>query len=795
MIRDRTQGRFETMIIRIRDRSKYAALALPLLSAVGLVAFGTGYRASTAMQNDGSAWLVKGRTVAHVNGETRRADADVAKDLATGKQGLEVVQTRSGDVFVVNDDTGEVTRIDTGTMTPAQKRQESGKDESGKDKVDVLSTGESTYLIDRQHSKVQEVDPKTLMTERTVDVPGRIDDAAVDDAGNCWVLDGKRGRLQRIVDGQGAGEVAVGSGRGMRLTLVGGHPVVVEPTSGQVVRVDGNHAVPAAHLPVSLGRQVEVNAPTAAGSTAWLAVRSRGELVSVDVDTGRWRPLSLNVTEGADLGPPVAAFGRVYVPDYTDRLVLVVDASSMKRLQDVEVPGHSPQFQLFLRNGKVWANDPYDQKGRVIGSDGRAAPIDKGPGHGVQDGDAPSRTAPPTTERHPNEAPTTPSPSKQPEANPQPSTTSSSTTSSTVVSRPPAAGPRMVEVPDVVGRDMKQACPILVQAGLSCDLMEVPPQPGAVPGQVVATNPPAHTQVRPGRLISVQYFGKSTVPGVVGQSVASACQPITQSKLSCRQVDRGAAPPGQPTGVVVAQQPSAGTVVVSGTEVTVESYGGRAVPPVVGMSRDQACAVLQSPDYSLGCQPVVARAPSQANVVNTQQPAAGAVVTPGTPVQVSYDPDGISPLYRLKRLHTNVWVITSDEQHYQNLKAGTSGYTYIDEGVIGRAYAPTVPDAADLSPLWSYHCNPPDDGHIGPIIYYTNVQSPPGLSSCKLQAGLAALVYNQQYPGTIPLYRMIKRHDGTVDYSYITDRDMNYYLTRPEPWSVDVVLGYVWPPP
>ena len=66
----------------LRSKLTRVALAGALVASVLVVSFGTGYRASQAVLDDGSAWLVKGRTVAHVNAETGRTDAEVARDLA-----------------------------------------------------------------------------------------------------------------------------------------------------------------------------------------------------------------------------------------------------------------------------------------------------------------------------------------------------------------------------------------------------------------------------------------------------------------------------------------------------------------------------------------------------------------------------------------------------------------------------------------------------------------------------------------------------------------------------------------
>jgi len=108
----------ETLRATVRARFTRLVVVLAVLAGVLVVAFGTGYRASQAVVDDGSAYLVKGRSITHVNAETGRSDADVARELAKGDERLQVVQTPSGQVYVVSAD-GATTKIDLGEMAPA----------------------------------------------------------------------------------------------------------------------------------------------------------------------------------------------------------------------------------------------------------------------------------------------------------------------------------------------------------------------------------------------------------------------------------------------------------------------------------------------------------------------------------------------------------------------------------------------------------------------------------------------------------------------------------------------------
>jgi hypothetical protein len=187
---------------------------------------------------------------------------------------------------------------------------------------------------------------------------------------------------------------------------------------------------------------------------------------------------------------------------------------------------------------------------------------------------------------------------------------------------------------------------------------------------------------------------------------------------------------------------------------------------------------------------VVADAPSPPNRVHTQTPAGGALAAPGTTVQVAYDDTATAPLVRLKRKSTNVWILSSNPDHVQYLLGGGSGYEYINEATLGQAYHPSTPPSSFLVPFYSFFT---DDGHLGTNRYYsTDLTPPPGWTreSGGAHNGVAGLVFNQQFPGTIPVYRLVKA--SGPDYTYATSPgDLSYYQSRG--FVIDAPLGYVRP--
>jgi hypothetical protein len=805
------------MRARLRTSLGHIGLVFALLAGVLVIAFGTGYRASTALLSDGSAWLVKGHTAAHVNGTDGRvdakiADAETAKALATGKERLQIVQTPAGGVYIVNKTTGHVTPIDTTTMQPAGAGHQGT---SGK--VELLAGGGRAHIADRGRGTITPVNPKTIQPMGApIVIDGGIRAAVADSSGAVWVLSDDGTTVRRVAGGTIAATVPVlpagNRDRRAALTLVGNRPVVVTGRS-EVLLIGADRVDQTLRAPIPAGAQVVLNDPSVPGDRVWISLPESGQLAWVDLDSGTGGITSLRAGGGETPGAAVVAGGRVYVPARAQGVVVVLDAPEQGAVtfrETITVPGNASDFDLFAKDDQVWINPPFDQRAVVVRPDGTHKTIDKGSGDGVRGdhgeqlpgadgGDRreptakppalpppavtprPSATAQPPsgdhgpeTPRPPVSAPPTPRPTQQP--TPQPST----------------GVAEMTVVPAVVGQLKDDACRALGASQLNCRLAVVTAPSGRL-GEVVASDPPAGSRVRMGTLVTLTYLGDVSVPSLVGRPVAEACQALqATARLQCVQVDRGsAAGTGQPPGVVVAQDPGAGAIVRFGSQVRIEFYGSGGsltVPGVVGKDKDQACADLAAAGFA--CQQVVADAPSPLNRVHTQTPAANTVAAPGTTVQVAYDDTATAPLVRLKRKSTNVWILSSNPDHVQYLLGGGSGYEYINETTLGQAYHPSTPSSSFLVPFYSFFTN---DGHLGTNRYYsTDPTPPPGWTreSGGAYDGVAGLVFNQQYAGTVPVYRLVKA--SGPDYTYATSPgDISYYQSRG--FATDAVLGYVWP--
>jgi hypothetical protein len=274
---------------------------------------------------------------------------------------------------------------------------------------------------------------------------------------------------------------------------------------------------------------------------------------------------------------------------------------------------------------------------------------------------------------------------------------------------------------------------------------------------VVGLDPPAGSRLRPGRVVEVRHVeeeGQSRD----GQSTrrSSSSEPAPAPPDEASPPPQTAPPPAAPAQV--------------------------AVPAVTGAGVFDACGAVQA--AGLVCTTAPTKAAAAPFVIYSQSPAAGTPVPPGSAVTVQYDDTQPAALFRIKRYHTNVWVIGTDQAHIQELMATGS---YIDQATLGQAYPCCTRGVAHLRSVWSF--KNPSTPHDGDNRYYSANPTPPGPNW--EVSGEVGQVLAQAVEGTVPLYRVAKHHDGTADFSYATPTDLAYYQSHN--FQVDETIGWIWP--
>ncbi|MET0560341.1 MAG: Stk1 family PASTA domain-containing Ser/Thr kinase [Gaiellaceae bacterium] len=196
-------------------------------------------------------------------------------------------------------------------------------------------------------------------------------------------------------------------------------------------------------------------------------------------------------------------------------------------------------------------------------------------------------------------------------------------------------GSDTVAVPYVVGIQAALAAQRIEEEGLTPQVRRVS-NSDVEEGVVFLQNPTEGTRVDQGTVVRIDVSsGKPevTIPSVVGQTAEDAVAELTRAGLVAQVVEVNS---DRDEGSVTAQSPSAGTVVVEGTQVRVNvSKGPRPVnvPNVVGLPYDQAASELQRAGF------VVSRidedSDQAAGIVTRQTPSGGSEGSRGSTVTVS----------------------------------------------------------------------------------------------------------------------------------------------------------------
>ncbi len=196
-------------------------------------------------------------------------------------------------------------------------------------------------------------------------------------------------------------------------------------------------------------------------------------------------------------------------------------------------------------------------------------------------------------------------------------------------------GPERIAVPDVSGQSPEAASTAITGSRLVPG-PTAPAFDSSVPvGAVVRTDPKAGALVKPGATIAI-IVSKGPqpidVPDLVGKRIAKAQGTLTGLGLVVSVSERY--DETIPKGQVIAQTPTAGTVINAGNTVTlVVSKGPPPVtmPKLIDMPRAKAIATLKR----LGLVPkVIAGAATPLNRVYSQDPAPGTEVPKGSTVVI-----------------------------------------------------------------------------------------------------------------------------------------------------------------
>jgi beta-lactam-binding protein with PASTA domain len=694
-----------------RERTARVGLAVVALAAVLMATFGVGYRTSHSLLGGSGAFVQKGHSVVHVNAESTVVDAKSAEGLATGRQRLEVVQTDSDTVWVVNNDTGAVSRLPTGSMKPARV----GEKLRNPARARVVTGGGEGYVVNPDRGTLSRLDNGTDQLV-AVGVPARVSEVVVDSSGAAWALSATAGELYRIAKGRvtATTRVAEPKEEAIRLALVTDRPVVYRPGAGQVAVHGTEGAAPAqVDLPRE-SRPVEVADGPVDTPVLVSLVPGSGKLYAVDVAAGTVRTTELRDHQGSGLGEPVVLHDRIYVPDQRLRQVVVLDLKTLHMVDLVGLPSGKERFELFVRDGRVWANDPYAPTMLVFDRTGAHTVIDKGTGDGV-DGDGPRPSQPePSEPDEPNESTRPVEPARTPEPRPSPP------------AEQPPPETRRQEVPALPrGMTYVEACARIRQLELACEAVPAGDDAaGLGPDEVIDTVPRAGTRVPVGSRVLVRYVGPVTVPPVVGQSRGEACAAIEASGLTCRTtIDSDPADRPEQLLRVEAQDPQPRTDVDRGETVTITYRNAIALPRWAGSTWRSACAEAED-SYHLRCEaqqgsPTAGQC-TKPGIVYDQSPRPGRVATTGSRLTLVVCP-GSMPVGDYRNLQHNPNDASQQTACAQIVRHGFTCNAVAGDSAVGTGAQPFTTYQQTPAPG-----APAPAGSTVTVTYYSNNGQPIG---------------------------------------------------------------------
>jgi eukaryotic-like serine/threonine-protein kinase len=187
-----------------------------------------------------------------------------------------------------------------------------------------------------------------------------------------------------------------------------------------------------------------------------------------------------------------------------------------------------------------------------------------------------------------------------------------------------SSGLEPVPVPDVVGRPEQEARQILEEAGFTLIQVTAEPSNEVEPGTVTRQEPAPNTPLATDQQVTIFVASApdtAEVPNVVGMNEGDATAALQGAGFTVNRAE--ASSNDQPPGIVISQDPAAGTQAAPNSQVTITVSTGPAqgtVPDVVGREEDAAVRLLENAGFNVEVVDEGTVDPSQDGRVLTQNP-------------------------------------------------------------------------------------------------------------------------------------------------------------------------------
>ena len=354
-------------------RSVSCGLAIAVtVSTIVVAGWRSGDPAERPRLLSGSAWLPS-REVGELT-LVHGVSAEVAARVQVAAPGdrLDALQA-GGTGFAINRTAGSIRRVDGATHDLTQPTTPVP---GARDGLAVYLSGETLYGLDTRHGVLVRVDPRTLVNRESLLLPTRAGTPQVAvGPGRFWALDGDTGNLVVVRAGHAA--IRRHAGSSDTLAVAGGSPVLIDH-NGQTVEVLDPRTGEVAHrVQLALPPDARPRVGGSTGEPRLSMVSGGGLFVTCDLTAFACADAVPLPAEGAELGAPVEAGRRAFVPDYTTGRVWVIDLDTRRVRVTRPVVDPAVRYELLARDGIVFFNDPDSPRAGVIRPDGDVVRITK----------------------------------------------------------------------------------------------------------------------------------------------------------------------------------------------------------------------------------------------------------------------------------------------------------------------------------------------------------------------------------------------------------------------------------
>lgn len=347
-----------------------------ILSTVMFVAiWNSGYPSGRNRLLSGTVWLSSAQVGQLTLLDGSSAEVAARVEVTTPHSDLQVVQARAA-AYAVNRSEGSVRRVDDATFAVTTP---SAPIPGARQGLKAFASLEALYVLDTQRGLVTDTDPATVKSRRQLSLPaGRIDDDAVviDDAGRLWVLDISTGSLTWILNEEHRNQQKINPPGPAMLAVANGRPILIDLHARTAAMLNPNTAATTQTTQLYWHADDRVRISGSPHANRLYVTAPRGAFAICNLEAPSCDEAEPLASANADLGLPVEAEERVFVPDYDSGQVWILDLHRNIVAQPQVVPS-STRFQLVAHDGIVFYNDPNSEQAGVIRADGTVLPVTK----------------------------------------------------------------------------------------------------------------------------------------------------------------------------------------------------------------------------------------------------------------------------------------------------------------------------------------------------------------------------------------------------------------------------------